>query len=197
VATRSALTDRQLLALAAQRTNRRFEVIDGAVVDVAATGILHNIVAGNAYTALKGFVYANRLGYVFTDDLIYVLQRDEAAGVRRTRIPDVSFVRKGRIPKDFDLSLPFPGAPDLAIEVMSPDDTADEVLARIRDYLTYGSQQVWVLYPNRRQRELHQYIAGEASSHIYTGQAQIDTTGILPGLVLIAEDLFIVPDFSE
>src|SRR4051812_16726107 len=91
VATRTVLTDRDLLHLAAQHPEHPFEVVDGEIVARAATGILDNIVAGNAYTALKGFVYAKQLGYVFTADLIYVLHRDDKAGIRRTRIPDVSF----------------------------------------------------------------------------------------------------------
>src|SRR5262245_59520642 len=189
------MTDQDLLRFAAEHKDWRFEVVEGEIVEMTPIGVLHNIVAGNAYIALKPFVDTDKLGYVFTDNLIYVLHEVPETGVRNTRVPDGSFVRKGRFPKDFDLSLPFPGAPDLAIEVMSPNDTADELMDRIKDCFKYGTEQVWVMYP--KQRELHQHVRGETVIHVYGAEDTITAESLLPGFTLVVGELFTVPDFNE
>lgn len=193
VVSSGVLTERELLRLAAQ--DFRFEVIDGEIVEMTPVGFLHVIIAGNVYRILYAFAVANKLGYGCGDSLIFILHRDPKTGVRKTRVPDGSFIRKGRIPKDFDLSQPFPGAPDLAIEVMSPDDTATDVLARIRDYFAHGSEQVWVLYPE--QSELHQYVRGEATSHIFTSTDTITMESLLPGFTATVRDFFAMPALED
>jgi Uma2 family endonuclease len=182
------LTEADLLRLGAQDV--RFEVIDGEIVEMAPVGVQHSDTAGNVYDTLKPFARANQLGEVRMDGLIFVLHADAEGGIRKTRIPDVSFVRKGRLPKDFDRSRPFPGAPDLAVEVVSPDESADELLAKIRDYFMYGTEEVWVLYGG--QKELHRFIHGEKSSRIYSEDDML-TSPLFPGLEVLIKDLFAVP----
>jgi len=173
----------------------RFEVIDGEIVEMSPVGFRHVIVAGNAYRVLYDFATPQKLGYVCTDNLIYILYIDPETGIRKTRIPDASFIRKGRLPKDFDLGLPFPGAPDLAVEVMSPDDSALELLAKIRDYFAYDTEQVWVLYPD--QRELHQHIRGINQIRIYGEDDILTADSLFPGLEIKIKNLFALPDVED
>jgi Uma2 family endonuclease len=182
------LTEADLLRLGAQDV--RFEVIDGEIVEMSPVGVQHSDICGNVYDVLKPFARANQLDEVRMDGLIFVLQADSEKGIRKTRIPDISFVRKGRLPKDFDRSRPFPGAPDLAVEVVSPDESADDLLAKIRDYFTYGTEEVWVLYGG--QKELHRFIRGENGSHIYT-EADVLSSPVFPGLSVRIADLFAQP----
>src|SRR5438105_13544496 len=132
VGERTAITEADLLRLGAH--DQWVEVVNGELVATSPSGVLHVIIAGNVYRVLYAFVTEHKLGYVCMDSLIFVLLRNPEGKIIKSRIPDTSFVRKGRLPKDFDLSRPFPGAPDLAIEVMSPDDSAEDLLAKIRDY---------------------------------------------------------------
>jgi Uma2 family endonuclease len=186
---KTKITEAGLLRLGAQ--DILFEVIDGEIVEMQPVGVQHSDIAGNTYDILKPFARANKLGEVRMDSLIFILHADPDAGIRKTRIPDVSFVRKGRLPKDFDRSRPFPGAPDLAVEVVSPDEGADELLAKIRDYFAYGTDQVWVLYSE--QQELHQYIRGEKGIHIFTAE-DIFGSVLFPGLNIKIADLFVIPE---
>lgn len=190
--TTKVLTEADLLRLGAQ--GQRFEVIDGEIIEMMPVGVLHSDIAGNTYDTLKPFARANKLGEVRMDSLIFVLHVDAERGIRKTRIPDVSFVRRGRLPKGFDRSRPFPGAPDLAVEVVSPDEGADELLGKIRDYFAYGTDEVWVLYSE--QQELHQYIRGEKASHIFTAEDTF-TSVLFPGLDIKIADLFILPEADE
>jgi Uma2 family endonuclease len=186
---KTKITEADLLRLGAQ--DIKFEVIDGEIVEMQPVGVQHSDIAGNTYDILKPFARANKLGEVRMDSLIFVLHTDPEAGIRKTRIPDVSFVRRGRLSKDFDRSRPFPSAPDLAIEVVSPDEGADELLAKIRDYFAYGTDEAWVLYSE--QQELHQYIRGEKGSHIFAAEDHF-TSALFPNLDIKIADLFLIPE---
>ena len=155
--------------------------------------IQHNFVAANVYRALYGFVTARKLGCVFTGGLIYILHYDPETGIRLNQTPDGSFLRQERLHKDLDLSQPFTGAPDLAIEVISLDDMVAEVFDRIGQYLTYGTEQAWVLFP--AQGELHQYVRGEGTIHVFKDSDTLPGGTLLPGLSLFVGDLFELPGF--
>lgn len=186
---KTKITEAELLRLDAQ--DIWVEVIDGEFVEMQPVGVQHSDIAGNTYDILKPFARVNKLGEVRMDSLIFVLHIDPEGGIRKTRIPDVSFVRRGRLPKDFDRSRPFPGAPDLAVEVVSPDEGADELLAKIRDYFAYGTDEVWVLYSE--QQELHQYIRGDKGIHIFTAEDNF-TSVLFPNLTIKVADLFLIPE---
>jgi Uma2 family endonuclease len=185
------MTEDELMALG---SDARVEIIEGELIEMSPVGMLHHIIAGNIYDILKPFVVANKLGYVFMDGLICILET-VGSGIRGAQVPDVCFVRRGRIPPDYDLSRPFPGAPDLAVEVMSPGDNIEAVLTRVRKYLQSGTEQVWVVFP--RQQEVHQYHRADAENvRVYTGTQAIDAGELLPGLVLEAAECFTLPTFE-
>ncbi len=184
--TRTIITEADLFRLAAH--DRRFEIVNGEVVDMHPVGIRHITITENIYDLLKPYARKHKLGSVHTDSLIFVLQSRSETGVRKTRIPDASFFRKGRLPRDYDRSRPFPGAPDLAVEVVSPDEGAEELQAKIADYFEAGTEQVWVLYPEINQ--LHQYLRDTKSINIYTDSDTLDAGPLFPGLTIAVSELF-------
>ena len=70
------------------------------------------------------------------------------------RAPDVAFVRADRLPRS-TVSGFFRGAPDLAVEVLSPEDRAGEVLAKVQEWLDAGCRNVWVIDPRTRTVSVH------------------------------------------
>jgi Uma2 family endonuclease len=170
--------------------------VRGGESTMGPVGFLHGIIAGNVYDALKPFVVAHKLGYVLADGVIYILSAEEES-IRSALVPDVSFVRKGRLPSGYDLARPFPGAPDLAVEVISPGDAAADVLAKVDAYLNAGTAQVWALYPTRR--ELHQYrrAEGRLVVQVTSAQDRIAAEELFPGLELVVETLFRLPEVEE
>ena len=71
------------------------------------------------------------------------------------RSPDISFLAAAKIPST---GLPegyIDGPPDLAVEIVSPGDTASEIQDKVQDYLAYGTQMVWVVYPQQRIVIIH------------------------------------------
>lgn len=172
----TAITEDELLRLNA---HEHVEIVNGAVVRVSPNGFLHVFVTANVFEILRAFVKANRLGYVLGDSLIYVLLK-EGDKVILSRIPDVSFIRKDRFPR-FDYNKPFPGAPDLAVEVVSPTKSEEDTLAKIRDYFRFGTEQGWVIYPNLR--EVHVYFRDDPKTIRVYNQDDILTAEMLfPGL---------------
>lgn len=175
-------------------SNAYVEVVDGELVYMTPNGGIHVFVIGNTYRELYPIVSENKLGYLFTDGLIYRLS-GTSEGVRSARVPDVSFIRKANIPKDWDMNRPFPGAPDLAIEVISPGDDAEEILKKVREYFTKGTEQVWLMYP--ATKEVHQYFRDNPSSvRVYTGDEYIDVEAFFPGLELVTSVLFALPELD-
>ncbi|MGH2374425.1 MAG: Uma2 family endonuclease, partial [bacterium] len=79
-----------------------------------------------------------------------ILSRDPPT----VRAPDVSVVLTARLPTPIPTRF-FPGPPDLAIEVLSPDDRPAEIAARIADFLRAGCQAVWVVDPEAETLTVH------------------------------------------
>jgi Uma2 family endonuclease len=99
------------------------------------------------------------------------------------RVPDVAFIRSGR---DIATDRPFEGAPDLAVEVVSPTNTPREIDHRISDYFAAGCKRVWVLYPEHREV----YIHGLAGVKGLRAEDSLEDTELLPGFSVKVSMLF-------
>ena len=181
-------TEDELLALG---SDARIEVIDGEVVEMSPVGGRHHFVGGNIYDPLRAHVRACDLGYVFMDGLLFLL-RKEGRGIKGAQVPDVAYVRTADVPPEWNIDKPFPGAPTLAVEVMSPDDRIEAVLTRVRRYLEAGSAQVWLVFPI--DKELHVYErAAPDVVRIYREADTLDGGDLLPGFTLHLREVFTVP----
>ncbi len=115
----------------------RQELVEGELVEMPFPKLLHNLLVETIGDILKSFVRERRLGYVLRDNTGFVLRRNPDT----VRGPDVSFVGQERmLTADVDGYLP--GAPDLAVEIVSPSDRADAVRAKAREYIAAGSRIV-------------------------------------------------------
>ena len=164
---------------------KRHELVDGEVVEVPGAGELHMAIVILLFKLLDRFVEEHDLGLVRPDGLAYVLRRDPD----QVRIPDVSFVAWQSVP-DGEISDAFwEGAPTLAVEVVSPNDRADDIHARVQDYLEAGSRQVWVLWPRRQSVSVY---AQGADTRELGPDALLDGRDVLPGFQVRVADLFAV-----
>jgi Uma2 family endonuclease len=166
------------------------EVIDGQLkeIDTTMMGFTHTLVIHNAYDLFKPFVQQNDLGYVHGDGLKYILYVDDN-GIQTARTPDLAFLRKARVP-NFDYEQPFEGAPDFAVEVASPGQTSGVLLDKVADFLNYGTEEVWLIYPMRR--EVYRYLHNENAPDVFRDTDTITST-LFPGLVIKVADLFAQP----
>lgn len=168
--------------------DKNYEVINGELVENSiAAGFIHAMIIDNLYDILKPYVIVHKLGHVHMDSVTYILHED--SGISCARIPDFAFLRSGRVSKKYDKSKPFPGAPDLAVEVVSPSDSASDIMAKVDDYLRYRTQQVWVVFPQLKQ--LHQYEQESNIVHIYNETDKLEVESLFPGLTISIADIFV------
>jgi Uma2 family endonuclease len=124
----------------------RCELVRGEVRRMPPAGSEHGAVIMNIGTPLDQFVKANSLGVVFGAETGFKI----ASEPDTVRAPDLAFVRRERIPEEGIPQGFWPGAPDLAVEVVSPSDTYTEVEEKVHDWLNAGTRIVLVLNPRTR-----------------------------------------------
>jgi Uma2 family endonuclease len=132
---------------------------------------------------LSNFVIENSLGRVFGADGGYTLFPNIV------RIPDVSFVSTARMPQMEDVEAIL--APDLAVEVISPSETARKVHDKTTMYLEAGTRLVWNVYPEERVIEVWtQSPDGQAQMRSVTADDQLAGGNVLPNFTLNVADIF-------
>ncbi len=151
---------------------------------------IHVIVIRNLFRLLDAYVTSNQLGEVLINGVRYILG-GTSQNVQRAYIPDLSFLRAGRIPPDFDWLSDFVGAPDLAVEVASPGQTNALLLRKIARYLEAGSAEAWLIYPT--SKTIYQYRPTDEEPNRYGDDALIDTAALFPGLILMTSHIFALP----
>lgn len=162
---------------------KRFELVDGELVEMPGAGGVHMIIVVTLFKLLDEFVRGHDLGYAFPDGLSFIVARDPD----RVRIPDGSFVSWERVPEGGPPEGYWPNAPDLAIEVVSPNDHASELQEKVQDYLNAGTQAVWVVWPKLRSITVH---LPDGSSRSFDIESELDGGDVLPGLRIPVADIF-------
>ena len=158
------------------------ELVRGELIMMSPAGEEHSQIECNLHLELGAFVRKQGLGRVYMGDAGFLLQRDPDT----VRAPDIAFVRASRtsaIPhKGY-----FPGPPDLAVEVCSPNDRPKEIDEKVADYLRLGVDVVWVIDPVKRTVTVHQ---ADAEPQTLTEQDSLSESALLPGFAMPVGDLF-------
>src|SRR5262249_50405246 len=129
-----------------ENAGRRLELVNGEIREMTPTGGEHGEVGGTLFGLIWSHNRLHNLGRVTNAETGYVLtiNDDNKAFVRA---PDVGFVSMKRAPEPFASDF-IPMPPDLAIEVVSPGDRADDIEEKVQNYMQYGVRLIWVLYPS-------------------------------------------------
>lgn len=164
--------------------SKRYELVRGEPQIREPPGGLHGWLAARLAARLSDHVERHGLGTVLV----------EAGYVLRTapdtvRGPDVSFISRIRRPPDQIPDQFIPGAPDLAIEILSPSSRWPQVEEVLADYFASGARVVWVVDP-RERRVIARYPGRPAV--ILAGDDFLDGGDVLPGFRLGLVDLFAV-----
>lgn len=139
---------------------------------MSPSGVRHGAIVIIVSRAIHDYVTRHGLGLVLGAETGFILSRDPPT----VRAADVSMVLKARVPHPLPVGF-FPGAPDLAVEVLSPDDRPGEVAAKVADYLKAGSAAVWVADPEAGTITVHtRQVAMK-----YGADEVLDGDPVLPG----------------
>lgn len=161
-------------------SDRRLELVCGELTEMTPVGGPHSELTALLCSWLVPFVRKNKLGAVGTERG-FILSRDPDT----VRAPDVHFISRQRIAGREEGF--FLGAPDLAVEVVSPSDRASDVQARIRDYLAAGTRLVWLVDPQNETVTVY-HPAGDA--RIRSGEQPVEGEDVLPGFSFRPTDVF-------
>lgn len=168
----------------------QLELVRGGLIEVPTPGAIHNMIVGLMYRLISAFASDHRFGVVFGDNMGYVLHR----GPDTVRIPDVSFVAWEHVPESGIPEGSWLIPPDLAVEVVSPSDHADDVYDKAREYVESGVRIVWVLWPKRRAVSVH--TRDEKTAELGP-DAALDGGDVLPGFSVRVSELFAIPTKPE
>lgn len=160
---------------------RGCEWIDGQWVE-KNLGAQASRVGLTANRLLDNYSVEHQLGLVFDSDAGY-----QIFGSNRIRKPDGSFIKRGRLPNDKPPRGHIQLVPDLVHEVISPNDLAEEVDARVMDFLKAGVKLLWVIYP--ATRSVYVFRPGGAMSWL-TEADTLTGEDVLPGFSCRVADFF-------
>lgn len=149
---------------------KRYELDIGKLIIKQSLPLRHNRIRSRIARHLEDFVQKHQLGLV-------TIENDFRLSADTVRNPDVAFVTNERLSRmDVDRS-PVDGVPDLAIEVISPKNSAQDMLKKVHQYLDAGCRAVWVFYPNLKVVAV--YDAGRI--HEVVAPAALQEEKLFPG----------------
>jgi Uma2 family endonuclease len=162
-----------------------YEIIDGQRVELPPMSILASRVASRLFAQLGHHLHGKALGEALVEMLVHL-----PLPVDRNRRPDLAFVSAERIaqaPAQPGSDNAWDVVPELLVEVVSPNDLAEEIMERLSEYWTAGAKLVWIVYPTQRlvyvYESLRQVrILGEAD--------ELDGGSVLPDLRIPLAPLF-------
>ena len=161
----------------------RTELVRGRLVREPPAGMDHGWLANRLAVLISLFVDRHALGEVFTADTGFVLFEEPPT----VRAPDVAFVSRHRLPPPEEFIGFGHLAPDLAVEIVSPSNTAVEILHKVEDYLEAGTRLVWVVEPGRRSVIVHR---SRHEGLLLRDDDRLDGCEVLPGFSVRIAEIF-------
>ena len=161
--------------------SQNHELIEGELVKTMSAGFIHGIIAQRIGRFIGNFAAENNLGEVAAAETGFILGEKTYRGADSAFISNENLAKYG-YPQGF-----FPTAPDIAIEVVSPSNTSEEMMEKVELYLQNGSRLVWVIYPQTKLIFVHR------QSNVVSVLRENDTLegeDVLPGFSIPVAALF-------
>lgn len=179
--TQTLLTADEMLSLPDDGGRR--ELVKGELRTMTPSGGEHGIIAATLAHLVRSFVSARGLGLVFGAEAGFQISSDPDT----VRAPDLAFVRRECIPQSGIPTGFWPGAPDLAAEVVSPSDRYEEVAEKTTSWLEAGAEVVWVVNPRARTVTVH---SADGTARIFSADEELAGGSLLPGFACRVAELF-------
>jgi Uma2 family endonuclease len=161
----------------------RYELTGGVIEEMSPSSYQNSMIAAQIVRLLGNFVVDNNLGAVTGADGGYILSPHDVV------VPDAAFIGKDRQPQAGAKLVE--GAPDLAVEVISPSETSRMVLDKARRYLQAGCPIVWAVYPEDQVVDVIRLAENEEMRiHTIGADGSLDGGDVLPGFSLPLSQLF-------
>ena len=182
MSTTSLVTAAELLQLPAGM-GKRYELVAGELRVMSPSGWEHGEIVYNLQTLLGHYIRQHGLGRGFGAETGFLLRRNPDT----VRAPDFAFIAKKHLPDTKPKEAFWPGAPDLAVEVLSPSDRMGEVDEKIEEWLAAGCAAVWVVDPKLQTVTIYQSptnVLVKTAGEIFNGDP------VVPGFSCAVDELF-------
>jgi len=179
-------TDEEFMSL--PDDGHHYEIINGELIDMGNSGALHGYVCSTLMILLGGYVRQQKLGAMLDSSTAFKMKNGNK------RSPDIAFFAKERLQGIAVLPSGYlEGAPDLAVEVLSPGNTVEEIDDKLTEYFENGSRLVWVINPT--QHYVLVYRSAQEPDRLLKEKDSLDGEEVIPGFTLAIADLFQKLDF--
>src|ERR1051325_532291 len=175
------MTADELLAL--PRGEFRYELVNGELRKMSPAGHNQGRITIRLTLPLALYVQKRQLGEVYAAETGFRISSNPDTVLA----PDIAFVRQARVDAVGKAKGYWPGAPDLAVEVLSPSDTIGEVEAKVSEWLAAGTIEVWVVSPNLRTVTVYRS-SNDVST--LTETDLLEGGDVLPGFGIRVEEIF-------
>jgi len=177
--TRQKLTLEEFLRL--PEFDESFELVDGEVVLKMSPKFFHSRLTSVFWSELSS--WSSGIGQVAIEWSVVLKRR----GQDWVPVPDLLYVSYDRLAADWLEDSPCPVLPELAIEIVSPEQTFNQLVQKATDYLSAGLDRVWVVYPPMRSITV---FYPDRPPETYQGDRLL-TDEIFPNLAVTAEQFFV------
>lgn len=179
--TATLMTAEELLRL--PRGQFRYELIDAELKQISPSEHNHGRIAMRLSIALGQYVQEHRLGEVYAAETGYKLRSNPDT----VQAADLSFIEQRRVDEVGEAKGYWPGAPDLAVEVLSPNDIVSEVEQKVAEWLKGGSRLVWVVSPTMRTVTVY---SSKTHIQVLTEKDLLNGGSVIPGFEYPIAKLF-------
>jgi Uma2 family endonuclease len=161
---------------------RSYELVDGEWKEKEMPGGMHGLVSSRLDRRIGAFAEEHNLGETYVETSFQIGGNE--------RIPDVAYVSVARTPAENVPRGKWPVPPDIAIEVISPNDLYPEVQKKMEEYLAAGVHQVWHVEPERRTITIYR---SPTNIIAFPEDSELTCEDLLPGFRCALRDVFKAP----
>ncbi|MBI1765940.1 MAG: Uma2 family endonuclease [Acidobacteria bacterium] len=165
---------------------KQLEWVNGHAEVKEAAGARHSRIGARLTAKLGVYLDEHPIGQIYGPDTTFTIGANE-------RIPDAAFVAATHIPPEGDPVGIWTIAPDLAVEIVSPNDTLEKMTERIYEYFAAGVQQVWLVSPQFQTVTIYD---SPAKSTILPAGEEVTSHALLPGFCCPVATLFQAPVYA-
>ncbi|MGH9847879.1 MAG: Uma2 family endonuclease, partial [Blastocatellia bacterium] len=165
---------------------KSYEIVNGQPEEKEMAGGTHGAISANIVTELGIYQRTHKRGVVVTEVNFKIGENE--------RIPDVAFVVAKRVPPGGMPVGVVAFAPDIAIEVISPNDVHDKVSEKVLEYLEAGVRQVWLISQKLRSVTIWRSLT---EAEVFAGDRELVSEDLLPGFRCSLNDVFDIAQAAD
>lgn len=183
-----AITEEKLLTFedfAALPLDYPADLVEGEIVEMSRNNPIHSKIVSRLGRLLGNFVDPKLIGDVYAGDVSIITKRDPDSG----RGADLAYASKEKLKAQPADAAALEIAPELVIEVISPSNTWDHVMDKVREYLAIGVSEIWIIMPNGQTAQVYRSME-DITGYSAAEKPIIEPKGFLEGFQLDLNEVF-------